>query len=142
MSRGFPKTRHFAQARLVFAVAKQRCSAVFRAPGCVTLWRLPARLEDQFDARWSLWLQERDQWASFFELLQGLDGGVLDALDGLGLLSSTEIAAVERLHPSSSGNAIPLPGSPEVGDDTLTLLAGGFAHAGVSTLAVPYARMA
>ena len=51
LRRGFPRTHHFAQARSVFAVAAHRCSEVFDPPGCVTLWRLPEAVEEEFDAR-------------------------------------------------------------------------------------------
>ena len=53
MSRGFPRTHRFAQARLVFEVARARCAEVFDPPGCITLWNLPPAIEDQFDARWA-----------------------------------------------------------------------------------------
>ncbi len=66
MNRGFPKTHRFAQAKLVFTVARSRCAEVFDSPDCITLWKLPARLEEQFDARWSRWLDERDSWVQFF----------------------------------------------------------------------------
>ena len=67
MSRGFAKTHHFAQARVVFSVATARSREVFDPPQCMTLWSLPAALEDQFDARWHHWLDERDAWRPFFE---------------------------------------------------------------------------
>ena len=58
MSRGFPKTHHFAQARLVFEVARARSAARFPSvPGCITLWDLPADVEDEFDAQWAQWLE-------------------------------------------------------------------------------------
>src|SRR4051794_31006230 len=64
--RGFPRTHHFAQARSVFSVASFRCREVFDLPGCVTLWQLPEVLEQAFDAHWERWLDQRDQWRSFF----------------------------------------------------------------------------
>ncbi len=72
LRRGFPRTHYFAQARSVFAVAAQRCSEVFDPPDCVTLWRLPAAIEDEFDARWEHWLDNAADWASFFEHLEAL----------------------------------------------------------------------
>jgi hypothetical protein len=56
VSRGFPRTHHFAQARAVFAVADARSAEVFEPTGCVTLWRLDARTEESFDGRWERWL--------------------------------------------------------------------------------------
>src|SRR4051794_11512636 len=52
LERGLPRTHRFAQARVVFAVACSRCEEVFDAPSSVTLWKLPADLEDQFDEHW------------------------------------------------------------------------------------------
>ena len=60
LERGLPRTHRFAQARVVFAVARARCEELFDAPGSVTLWRLPAEVEDQFDEHWQAWLGERD----------------------------------------------------------------------------------
>jgi hypothetical protein len=50
LKRGFPTTHRFAQARIVFEVAKSRCRELFEPPGCMTLWSLPAELEEQFSA--------------------------------------------------------------------------------------------
>src|SRR5690349_2368177 len=50
LRRGFPRTRYFAQARSVFAVAGHRCAEIFDPPHCVTLWSLPENLEEEFDA--------------------------------------------------------------------------------------------
>ena len=69
LRRGFPRTHYFAQARTVFAAAAQRCSEVFDPPGCVTLWRLPEAIEEEFDARWEHWLDSATQWSPFFEQL-------------------------------------------------------------------------
>src|SRR5205085_6411157 len=64
LRRGFPRTHHFAQARSVFAVAAHRCSEVFDPPESVTLWRLPAAVEEEFDTRWEHWLDERGDLAA------------------------------------------------------------------------------
>ncbi len=72
MSRSFAKTHHFAQARVVFSVATARSREVFDPPQCMTLWSLPAALEDQFDARWHHWLDAGDAWRPFFEQLPSL----------------------------------------------------------------------
>ena len=66
-SRGFPKTHRFAQARAVFAVARARCHELFGPPGCMTLWSLPAEIEEQFDAHWASWIDDVDRWAPFFD---------------------------------------------------------------------------
>src|SRR5262249_1148666 len=67
LARGFPRTHFFTQARVVFAIARSRCHELFSPPGCMTLWHLPAALEDQFDERWQHWLDEADTWAPFFQ---------------------------------------------------------------------------
>jgi hypothetical protein len=62
MSRGLPKTHPFAQARLVFEVARVRSAERFSAPvGCITPWSLPTELEDGFDARWADWISRPEQ---------------------------------------------------------------------------------
>ena len=48
LKRGFPSTHYFAQARIAFAVTRSRCHELFDPPGCMTLWSLPAEVEDQF----------------------------------------------------------------------------------------------
>src|SRR5689334_12632131 len=65
LRRGFPRTHRFAQARSVFAVAAHRCREVFDPPGCVTLWRLPAAIEEALDDRWEQWLDNAGDWTSF-----------------------------------------------------------------------------
>jgi hypothetical protein len=56
LRRGFPHTYRFAQARSVFAIAAQKCDEVFHRLSCVTLWKLPGAIEEEFDARWELGL--------------------------------------------------------------------------------------
>src|SRR5438876_12205458 len=67
LRRGFPRTYHFAQARSVFAVAAHRCAEVFDPPGCVTLWRLPEEIGEEFDTRWEHWLDHAAEWQSVFQ---------------------------------------------------------------------------
>ena len=95
MSRGFPKTHYFAQARLVFEVARARSAERFPAvPGCITLWNLPASVEDEFDAQWAEWLDESDSWVEWFEALQVQDGDLLTALKSRDLLDSDHDALI------------------------------------------------
>src|SRR3954468_6536802 len=69
LRRGFPRTHFFAQARSVFAVAAHRCDELFSPPMCVTLWRLPEAVEEEFDARWERWVDDPDAWEEFFRAL-------------------------------------------------------------------------
>src|SRR5438270_14097033 len=50
LARGFSKSHPFARARLVFAVAAHRCRDVFDPPRAMTLWYLPAEIEDRFES--------------------------------------------------------------------------------------------
>ena len=60
LRRGFPRTHRFAQARAVFAVAGHRCREVFEPPQCVTLWDLPASIEEEFEGMWERWLEQAE----------------------------------------------------------------------------------
>ena len=141
LRRGFPRTHHFAQARSVFAIAAHRCAEVFDPPGCVTLWRLPEAIEEEFDARWEHWLDHAIEWQPFFqkiELLQGTD--LIATLRGLELVSDLEVEGFARLRRSAEGRAVPLPGVFSGGDSDVIQLAIGFARGEAGALAVPYAR--
>ncbi len=142
MSRGFPKTHHFAQARLVFEVARARSAERFPAvPGCITLWNLPANVEDEFDAQWAGWLDDSDSWAKFFDGLQAQDGDLLTALGAHDLLDSGHESQVSRMRRSAEGRSVPVSGIHHVDDDTVTLLAAGFSRGETNKLAIPYARI-
>jgi len=141
LRRGFPRTHYFAQARSVFAVAAHRCAEVFEPPGCVTLWRLPEAIEEEFDARWEHWLDHADDWQPFFQKVAALDGTDLVAtLRAFELVSEQDAPRLARLRRSAEGRAVPMPGVFSPTDADVTLLALGFARAEVGALAVPYAR--
>lgn len=141
MSRGFPKTHRFAQARLVFAVASARCAEVFDPPGCVTLWNLPPMVEDQFDARWARWLQEREAWREFFAAIESPPANILEAMKALDLIGDAHIEAVSKLRRSAETRAVPIPGVHVVNDELIAILAAAFSRGEPGKLAVPYARM-
>jgi hypothetical protein len=141
MSRGFARTHRFAQARVVFAVARARCAEVFDPPGCMTLWSLPASIEDQFDARWPSWLEQRDAWAGFFTAIEPAPSDLHTAMRTHGLLTEAQAYAASRLRRSAEMRSVPLPGTHAVNDDTFTLLAAGFSRGEHAKLAVPYARV-
>ena len=69
LKRGFSLTHSFAQARIDFAVARSRCHALFDPPGCMTLWNLPAAVEDRFEEHWRDWLDQGERWRPWFEAL-------------------------------------------------------------------------
>lgn len=98
LRRGFPLTHPFAQARTVFAVATERCREVFAAPGCVTLWQLPASIDEEFAGRWQGWLDETARWQPFFAQIAALRGqAVLGALTTLGLSAAREARMTAEL---------------------------------------------
>ncbi len=142
MSRGFPKTHHFAQARLVFEVARARSAARFPSvPGCITLWDLPADVEDEFDAQWAQWLDDGASWSAFFESLQQQDGDLLAALRAHDLHGPDHEDHVSRMRRSAEGRSVPISGIRNVDDDTVTLLAAGFSRGETTKPAIPYARV-
>ncbi len=142
LRRGFPTTHLFAQARIVFEVARSRCRELFDPPECMTLWSLPAEVEDRFDERWQHWLDEGGSWAPIFEELASYNGeDLLTALRKLGLISPTQLDAVGKLRRSAENRAVPLPGTHQPNDDVITLLAAGFARGEPGSPAIPYARL-
>jgi hypothetical protein len=141
LRRGFPRTHHFAQARSVFTVAAHRCAEVFDPPGCVTLWRLPETIEEEFDARWEHWLDHATEWQPFFQKIESLPGTDLVAtLRGLELVDDRDVEGLARLRRSAEGRAVPVPGVFSGSDGDVTQLALGFARGEAGALAVPYAR--
>lgn len=142
LSRGFPRTHHFAQARSVFAVATHRCAEVFDPPKCVTLWHLPQEIEEQFDAQWEHWLDHAKDWRPFFQRLESLPSTDLsEVLRSIQLVGEPDLEALSRLRRSSEGRAVPLPRSFNYTESNVTLLALAFARGEKGTLAVPYARV-
>lgn len=141
LRRGFPRTHYFAQARSVFAVAAYRCQEIFGPPDCVTLWRLPEAIEEQFYARWEHWLDHATEWWPFFQKLGELqDNDLLGALRAFEVVKDHDVEAFSRLRRSAEGRAVPL-SSPFSGTDhDVVLLALGFARSEGGVLAVPYSR--
>ncbi len=142
LKRGFPSTHYFAQARVAFAVARSRCAELFEPPGCMTLWSLPADIEDQFEERWQDWLDEGDQWAHVFEQLSAIEPrDLLQMLDAFDLTNSNDVEAVGKLRRSAEGRSVLLAGTHRPDDDIITLLAAGFARGEPGSPAIPYARL-
>lgn len=141
LRRGFPRTHLFAQARAVFAVAAHRCSEIFDPPGCVTLWRLPEAIEEEFDARWEHWLDNVSEWVPFFEKIESLQGpDLVQVLREFELVSDRDVEYYTKLRRSAENRAVQLSGFFSGTDDDVSLLALGFARGEPSALAVPYAR--
>ncbi len=143
LKRGFPATHAFAQARIVFTVARQRCDTWFNPPACLTLWNLPVAVEDPFEAHWPQWLDTGEQWRPIFTTLENApaQGDLLQTLTNLGLLTAVQRDTVLKLRRSAENRAVPLSGTYPVNDETLTLLAAGFVRGEPGQLAIPYARL-
>jgi hypothetical protein len=142
LERGFPRTHFFAQSRAVFAIARARCAEIFDPPGCITLWHLPAELEDRFEDEWHRWLDHYEEWTPFFERIQPLAGNDLhDELAEFGLLADGTRESVAGLRKSPEGRSIALPGIHAPNDDIVALLAAAFARSQPGALLIPYARL-
>lgn len=143
LKRGFPVTYSFVQARIVFTVARQRCHDWFDPPGCLTLWSLPATVEDQFEAHWPQWLDAGERWRPVFAALAKTSpsSNLLQTLAEFDLITPAQVEAVQKLRRSAENRAVPLSGMHTVNDETLTLLAAGFTRGEPGQLAVPYARL-
>lgn len=142
LKRGFPSTHYFAQARIAFAVARSRCHELFDPPGCMTLWNLPAEIEDLFEDRWQDWLDQGEQWTPFFERLAATRGeDLLATLSEFGLVGPAHLEAIGKLRRSAEGRSLPLSGTYEPDDEVITLLAAGFARGEKGSPAIPYARL-
>jgi hypothetical protein len=138
LRRGFPRTHHFAQARSVFAVASQRCREVYDAPRSVTLWNLPADLEDEFELAWERWIDHAARWSPFFEELHSCTSDLELELLRFGLVTEAHTAAVGRLRRSAELRAVQLPGEFTGSDDDISMLALAFAKGDGGRLALPH----
>jgi hypothetical protein len=140
-TRGFPATHWFVQARVVCSVAAARCAAVFAPPACLTLWQLPAEIEDAVSRQWVVWNQNRESWAEFFENLAPRNSGELDRhLRDLDLIDDATLQALVPLRRSAEGKAVALPGTARPELPTLKLLAAAFSKGEKQNLAVPYIK--
>lgn len=143
LSRGFPKTHYLVQARVVFAVAGERCRQVFSPPGCMTIWNLPAALEDRWEDRWQYWLDNPEGMIAVFGKLEDVskDRELLDIMQEMDLLDSASLEQAQKLRRSAQGRAVPLPSMYRPDDDVMTLLAAGFFRGELGEPAIPYAKL-
>ena len=142
LKRGFPSTHYFAQARIVFEVARSRCRELFDPPDCMTLWSLPAEIEERFQEHWHDWLDEIEPWEPVFQRVEKQCGGdLLQSLRELDLISQPQLEAVARLRRTAENRAVPITGTFRPHDDIITLLAAGFSRGEPGSPAIPYARI-
>jgi hypothetical protein len=138
LRRGFPRTHPFAQARSVFAVAARRCAELYRPPAAVTLWQLPAELEDEFDQAWPSWIERVDELKPFFAEVEGCGSDLAHELQRLRLASDEHLDQLTRLRRMAEQRAVAVPGEFSGSADDLTMLALGFARGEVGNPAVPF----
>ena len=122
VGRGFPRTQRFARARSVFAVATERCRSHFDMPSARSLWKLPPKIEDEFDASWGDWLNDEASWRPLFERLEDWQGDdVLAALDAARLLPTGLSKKLSALRIDDNGRGV-LVSTPDVSDDVGLIL--------------------
>ncbi len=139
LSRGFPKTHRFAQAKITFAVAAHRCKEIYAYPGAVTLWDLPPEIEDRFQEKWHEWLDDIDHWTPFFQSLEHISGmELLDLLTQQGLINPEQVEMAQKLRRSSEGRSVRISACESLDDEALSLLAAGFFRGEQGKPAVPY----
>jgi hypothetical protein len=141
LSRGFPSTHYFAQARIAFAVAGARCTEIFNPPACYNLWTMPPEIEELVDAHWQAWCRAPSEWEIFFgKISETQAGDLLDRLIEMKLANASVRASVASLQVSAQGKAVQLPqiGYPDT--ESVLLLAAAFARGAKGQLTVPYMR--
>ena len=58
----------------------------------MTLWSLPADLEEQFQEHWQGWLDETEKWTPIFRQIEAQTGAdLLKSLGELGLISQEQL---------------------------------------------------
>lgn len=141
LSRGFPTTHYFAQARVAFAVATARCHEVFSPPACFTLWKLPPDVEETVDSHWQAWCRSSTEWEPFFQqIAETRSADLVDQLVDLRLADESVRTSVTSLQVSAQGKAVQLPGIGYPNGDSIRLLAASFARGAKGQLTVPYMR--
>ena len=142
LKRGFPRTHRFAQSRSVFTVATHRCRETYDPPSAVTLWKLPAAVEDEFASFWPNWLERADEWDPFFVKLETVTSrDLLETLRCFDLVTSEHEDQARKLRRSADNRAVQVSASRNIDDALITMLAAGFHRGEPGTLAVPFARV-
>lgn len=138
VQRGFRRTHHFAQARSVFAVAARRVTEVYERRDAVTLWGLPANVEDAFDTQWAQWIEEASEWTEFFGDLHGCSTDLVTELCRFDLVAEDQVERASRLRRTAEQRGVQLPGDFAGSDDEITMLALAFSRGERQKLAVPF----
>ncbi|MBJ6799744.1 BrxE family protein [Geomonas propionica] len=143
LKRGFPVSHNFAQARAVFAVATARSQEIFPHPhGTITLWCLPAELEDEFNNSFQEWHDSLDVWTPFFESIKALSGSdLIAALKELNLIDDSIIESTKSLRRSAENRAVMLPSAHHIDDQLITMLACAFSLSESGSPTIPYVKV-
>ena len=142
LGRGFPRTRPFVQAKIAFAVVTERCREIFAPPKCITLWDIPAVLEDQFDQHLRLWQEDVSPWMPLFNKLETLPStDLLDNLKAFDLLDDAQVEEAKKLRRSAEGKSVMISGTFSPNDQLFTLLASGFFRGDPGNPVIPYAKL-
>jgi hypothetical protein len=104
----------------------------------VTLWNLPAELEDEFELRWEEWLDDVPTWVSFFEQLQSASANLESELLRAELVTDADVQRVRKLRRAAEQRAVPIPGMFSGSIEDISALALAFTRGEPSNLAVPY----
>ena len=93
----------------------------------MTLWDLPAEVEDRFESHWPDWIEHAEVWSSFFTELQAPQcDDLLGEATRLGLADDHTVKEVRQLRRAAENRTVPIPGEHRPSDRVLTLLALGF----------------
>ena len=142
LQRGLPNTHYFSQARVVFEVATSRCLELFDPPGCMTLWSLPAEIEEQFQEHWQIWLDQKDKWISIFQLIEGQEGDdLISKFQMFDLIDQNQLDKVVKLRKSAETRSVSIPGTFSPNDEIIGLLAAGFSLGKPGDPVIPYAKL-
>jgi hypothetical protein len=138
--RGFPRSHHWAQAKVVFEVARARCRERFPDATAITLWSLPASVEEQFEHAWGQWVSNTETWnPSFDRLKEWKSPSLVEALKAFDLWSEgMESAMTQAAMPAASCDLGSISGLDQASVD---LLAVGFAFGQVGEPVVPFLRL-
>lgn len=143
LRRGLPRTHRFAQARSVFAIAARRCGELFAHPQSVTLWNLPAGLEESLDAKLESWLDEAPAWEPFFASLEQLRSDDLrHELHDRGLVSAVDLETLPSPGAAILGSAVEIPQAYSERNEDIAHLALGFSWGRPRSPVVPYKELA
>ena len=141
LRRGMPRSHRLAAARIGFEVAALRCRERLSDPSAMTLWALPADLEDAFQQHWHRWLREGEVWDRFCSTLEAEGDGLAEQLLDRGLASEDDVRTARELDVDSEGRAVRLPDASTLDDHALQRLAAAFTVGKEGQLVVPAIRL-